>query len=262
MRGVAKPGRRGSPDPRVRVDDLQEPLVEAAAGHRDTHVLAKHRVLAVRVRREREIQEALKLDKRCRACGLAQLAVCEVEEVREVGRVREEEAPLERAQARHELLVFQQELEQRPVRVGVRVLDELVQSMQGRKRQFNWHYTGRTHFSSSMENSSSAACLGSAATSIPHSRITLRYLPASRILCFHPSKRGGTQAPPGSRPPTARGGGTPSWRFDGPVSVDPSRSCAVANQHTPFTLRGCTSAPCTAAPSTRPYSPSRACRGR
>src|SRR6266852_4043639 len=81
-----------------------------------------------------------------------------------------------------------------------------------------------TDRSSSMAKSSSCS-LVTFCTSIPHSRITFRYLPASKTLCFQFSSKGGIHAPPGKCPPPALGGGTPAWcRLFNEPSVEPSRS--------------------------------------
>ena len=81
------------------------------------------------------------------------------------------------------------------------------------------------HLSSSIDSSSFSDIAWSFGTSIPHSRMTFRYFPARRILCFQLSKRGGTHAPPGRWPPADRGGGMPAWcRLDDPGDIDPSRS--------------------------------------
>jgi len=92
-------------------------------------------------------------------------------------------------------------------------------------------------------------------TSIPHSRITFKYLPAKSTLCFHGCKNDGTQAPPGSRLVPTRGGGTPPERgpgcfetFEEPAREDPSRSYVSMPEH--FRLDSLY----TAAPNTRPCS--------
>jgi hypothetical protein len=67
---------------------------------------------------------------------------------------------------------------------------------------------------------------------MPHSRMTLRYLPASRILCFHGCRKTGIHAPPGRRVVFCRGGGTTAVSegvclpatFDDDANDEPSRS--------------------------------------
>jgi hypothetical protein len=137
----------------------------------------------------------------------------------------EEEATLETVEARDETLVAQQELKERAVRMRVVIFDKLIEAD---RLKVNMKYTagGRqdTDRSSSMTRSSSRR-LVTLCTSIPHSRITFRYLPASRTLCFQFSNKGGMHAPPGKRPLPALGGGTPAWcRLFREPSVEPSRS--------------------------------------
>lgn len=74
----------------------------------------------------------------------------------------------------------------------------------------------------------------SRSASTPHSRMTLRYLPASKILCFQGSRNLGMQAPPGRRDSGVlavprRGGGMPlavaaALPRKGWAIVEPSRS--------------------------------------
>lgn len=75
-------------------------------------------------------------------------------------------------------------------------------------------------------------------TSMPHSRITFRYLPASRILCFHGCRNAGMHAPPGSRFVPCRGfgaaprlGAFAPCTFDEDASELPSRSVYRRSQY-------------------------------
>ena len=58
------------------------------------------------------------------------------------------------------------------------------------------------------EETISSLCM-SPSTGKPHSLMTLRYLPVRRIFTFHSSKKGGMQAPPGSRFVPGRTSGAP-----------------------------------------------------
>ena len=59
------------------------------------------------VRAKRKVQQALKLYKRRGLSGLAQFCMGKVEEVCEVGRMREEKTALETVESRDETLVTQ-----------------------------------------------------------------------------------------------------------------------------------------------------------
>jgi hypothetical protein len=129
---------------------------------------------------------------------------------------------------RDQLLLFQHELEKGFVGVYVRILDTLVEPAvrSGHKSQET------AHFGSFINAMSSSSTSSTFLTSIPHSRMTFRYLPASSILCFQGCKKPGMQAPPGRRLVPARGGGTPAESepgllaaLDGFAREDPSRSC-------------------------------------
>ena len=119
-------------------------------------------------------------------------------------------------------MISEEELEQSPVRVGICIFNAPVESIWSLSKKKDGT-DAALYLSSSIDRSSSFSWLDSRLISMPHSRITLRYLPARSILCFHRSRTVGIQAPPGRRPPTERGGGTPAWCcFDEPPTVDPS----------------------------------------
>lgn len=110
------------------------------------------------------------------------------------------------------------------MRVGT--LDEPVKSEHDELGKGREETLQITYFSLSIEYSSSPGGRSSGFNSIPHSRITLRYFPANKILCFHPSRSGGIHAPPGRRP-LGLSGGTPACeRFDD-ADVEPSRNYLV-----------------------------------
>lgn len=207
------------------VDDAKQPVVKPSGGHRHSHIFAKGNVVTVRVCAKCKVEQALKLDERHGLSSLAQFCMGKVEEVCEIGGMGEEEATLETVEARDETLVAQQELKKRAVCMRIVVFDELVKtfglSMSVQHPPESKQDTDR---SSSMARSSSRK-LVTLCTSIPHSRITFRYLPASKTLCFQFSSNGGIHAPPGKCPLPALGGGTPAWcRLFREPSVEPSRS--------------------------------------
>jgi hypothetical protein len=192
------------------VDDAEQPLVKPSRGHRHPHIFTKGRIVTVCVRAECKVKQTLKLYERSGLSRLAQFCVGKVEEICEIGGMGQEEATLETIEARDETLVAQQELKKCAVCMGVVVLDKLVEAVK-LKVSVQYPLGGRqgTDRSSSIARSSSRRVV-TFCTSIPHSRITFRYLPASKTLCFQLSSNGGMHAPPGKRPLPALGGGTPA----------------------------------------------------
>lgn len=82
----------------------------------------------MRVRAERKVKQALKLNERHGLGGLAQFCMGKVEEVCEVGRMGEEKTALETVESRDETLVTQQELKKRAICIRIVVLDKLVKA--------------------------------------------------------------------------------------------------------------------------------------
>jgi hypothetical protein len=81
------------------------------------------------VRAKRQVKQALKLYEGRGFGGLAQLCMGKVEEMCEVGGMREEEATLETVEARDEPLVAQEELKKSPICMRIVILDELVEAL-------------------------------------------------------------------------------------------------------------------------------------
>ena len=67
------------------VDNTEQPFVEPGRSHGDSHIFAKWYVVALRVRAQRKVKQALKLHKRSGLGSLAQFCMGEVEEMCEVG---------------------------------------------------------------------------------------------------------------------------------------------------------------------------------
>ena len=138
--------------------------------------------------------------------------------------LRKEKEMFQRPKAGYQLLVFEEELEEGPVGVRIRVLEESIKPAMYNALAASTYMGDEniSHLSSSIASSSSVDFV-EGRTLIPHSLMTLRYFPARRILCFHPSRSGGTHAPPGKRPPSVLRGGIPACaRFDD--NVEPSLS--------------------------------------
>ena len=102
--------------------------------------------------------------------------------------LRKEEIALEGTETRDELLIAQKEAKKGTVCMGVRVFDRFIKSVTEEgiiRLALACGEERRTYLSLSIKSSSSSAWPGSLLISILHSRITLRYFPASNILCFH-----------------------------------------------------------------------------
>ena len=69
----------------ANVDNTEQPLVEPGCSHGNSHILAKWYVVALCVRTQCKVKQALKLHKRCGLRSLAQFCMGEVEEMGEVG---------------------------------------------------------------------------------------------------------------------------------------------------------------------------------
>ena len=69
----------------AHVNDRQQPFVKAAACHCHLDVLAEHRIFALSVSIQREVQQALELDQRGGFGGLSEFRVREIKEVRQEG---------------------------------------------------------------------------------------------------------------------------------------------------------------------------------